>query len=204
MNQVDNAGAVGRGDGDGADNAAVFGLQGVQGLEVIAVLFLALGDAEHDRQTCVFQVLPGALCAHGHALASVLGGAENDARFHCAQGAENVACKVKEAGAVQNVDLAAGKVYRGQRSGDGNLAGDLFGIAVADGVAVADLAQTVDGAGDVQHALGKAGFAGVAVAQQGNVTDVFGFVAHVLLPLCQSICEKKTSFSSNNNQFIIH
>ncbi len=183
VHQVDDTGAVGLGNGDGADDAAVFALQSLQGLEVITVLLAALGDGEHDRQVGVLQIVPAALGADGHALGGVLGGDSDHAGLDRAQRAQHVAHKVKVTGAVQNVDLLAGKLHGHNGGGDGDLAGDLFRVVVADGVAVGDLAEAVDGAGHVQHALDQAGLAAVAVTEDGDVANVFSF--HVLLPLCQ-------------------
>ncbi len=183
MHQVNDAGAVGLGDRDGADAAAVLVLQRVESLGVVAVLLAALGDREHHGQVGGLQIVPAALGADGDGLGRVLGGDGDYAGLDRAQGVEHLADKVEVAGAVEHVDLVAVELHRRDSRGDGDLAGDLFGIIVADGVAVSYLAQTVDGAGDVEHALGQAGLAGVAVAQEGDVTDVFCFVAHVLLPL---------------------
>ena len=184
VHEVDDALAVGGGDGDGADDAAVLALEGFESLEVIAVLLVALGDAEHDGQLCVLQVIPAALAADGEAVGRILGGGDNHAALDSAQSAQHVAHKVEVAGAVEDVDLHAAVVHRGDGGRDGDLAGGLLGIVVADGGAVGNLAHAVDGAGAVEHALGKAGLAVVAVADQADVANVFRFVAHVLLPLC--------------------
>ena len=183
MHQVNDAGAVGLGDRDGADAAAVLVLQRVESLGVVAVLLAALGDREHHGQVGGLQIVPAALGADGDGLGRVLGRDGDHAGLDRAQGVEHLADKVKVAGAVEHVDLVAVELHGRNGGGDGDLTGNLFGIIVADGVAVSYLAQTVDGAGDVEHALGQAGLAGVAVAQEGDVTDVFCFVAHVLLPL---------------------
>ena len=185
MYQVDDAAAVGHGDGDRADDAAVLGFQGIQDLKVVAVLLIALGDAESHGHIGGFQIFPCPLCAHGQA---VLGGAEDDAGLNGPDGGQRLAHKVKEAGAVQHVYFAAAVIHGSHCGGNGDLAFGLLGVIVADGVAVADLTHTVDGAGAEQHALGKAGLAGVAMAQQADVADVLGFVTHVLLPLCALVC----------------
>ena len=182
VHQVDNALAVGGGDGDGADDGAVLALEGLEGLEVIAVLLVALGDAEHDGQLCVLQVVPASLAADGQGLRRILGGGDDDAALHSAQGAQHVAHEVEVAGAVEDVDLVACEVHRGDGGGDGDLAGGFLCVVVADGGAVGDLAHAVDGAGAVEHALSKAGFAVVAVADQADVANVFRF--HVSFPLC--------------------
>ena len=180
MDQVDNAAAVAHGDGDGADDAAVLGLQRVQRGEVVAVLLVALGDAEHNGQVRGLEIFPGALHADSD---PVLGGADDNARLNGAKGAEHVSHKVKKAGAVQNVYLAAVEAHRGYGGGDADLTLDLLGVIIADGVSVADLSLAVKGAGGKQHALRKAGLAAVAMAHQADVANVFGF--HLLLPLCQ-------------------
>ena len=191
VDEVDNAGTVGGGDGDRADDGAVLALQCLKSLEVVAVLFVALGDGEHDGQGSCLEVVPAALCTDGNALARVLRGGDYHTGLDRAQRAQRVADKVKEAGAVQYVDLAAVVADGSNGGGDGYLAGDFLCVVVAYGVAVGDLAETVDSAGDVQHTLGQTGFAVIAMTQQGNIADVLGFVAHVLLPLCQNILRCK-------------
>ena len=52
-------------------------------------------------------------------------------------------------------------------------------IVVKHGVAVIDLTKTVSGTGDIQHALSKTGLTAVAVSQQSDVSNFFGFNAHV-------------------------
>ena len=180
VHQVDDAAAVGAGDGHRGHDAAVLGAQGLHHGEVVAVLLVALGHHKQGGQLGGLQVFPGTLGAHGDA---VLGGDQDGAGFHGPQGAEHFAHKVKVTRAVQHVDLRPTEVHRRETGGNGDLALDLFGVVVADGVAVADLAQTVGAAGDEEHALGKAGLAAVAVAQKADVANVFGF--HVLLPLYQ-------------------
>ncbi len=175
VHQVDDALAVGGGDGDGADDAAVLALEGLESLEVVAVLLVALGDAEHDGQLGLLKVFPAALGTDADRFRRVLGGEDDHAGLDSAQRAEHVADEVEVAGAVKHVDLAAAEVHGGDGGGNGDLAGGLFGVVVADGVAVADLAHAVDRAGDVEHALRQAGLAGVAVADQADIADVFGF-----------------------------
>ena len=184
VHQIDNAGTVGGGDGDGADDGAVLALEGLEGLEVIAVLLVALGDAEHDGQFRVLQVVPASLAADGQGVRRVLGGGDDHAALHCAQGAEHIAHKVEVAGAVKHVDLHAAVVQGGDGGGNGDLAGGFLRVIVADGGPVGDLTHAVDGAGAEQHALRKAGLAVVAVADQADVANVFRFVAHVSFPLC--------------------
>ena len=184
MYEVDNAGAVGHGDHDRADGCAVFFLECGQDCVVVAVLFIDLGDVEHCGNACCLEIFPASLRADGDA---VLGRAEDDAGLNNADSGENVADEVEIAGAVKNVDLAAAEVYGGDGGRDGDLALDLFSVIVADGASVGDLAHTVDSAGREQHALSKAGLTAVAVTHEADVANVFGFVAHVLLPLLKDI-----------------
>ena len=178
LHQVDDAGAVGAGDGDGGDDAAVLLAQRVHHGKEVAVLLIGLGDDEQGGQVRGLGGLPHTLGADGDA---VLGGDQDGAGFHRAQGAQGLAHKVKVARAVQDVDLLAAEADGGDGGGDGDLALDLFGVVVAGGVAVGDLALAISGAGYKEHALGQTGLAAVAVAQEGDVANVFRF--HVLLPL---------------------
>ena len=142
----------------------------------IAVLLVELGDAEEGGQVGGLQSLPAPLGADGDA---VLGGDEDDARLHRAQGAGDLAGEVEVAGAVEDVDLVAVEFHGLHGQGNAGLALGLFGVVVADGVAVGDLALAVDGAGQVQHVLHQRGLAAVEMAQQGDVADLFRFKAHV-------------------------
>ena len=184
VHKVNDALAVGGGDGDGADDGAVLALEGLEGLEVVAVLLVALGDAEHHGELRVLEIIPASLTADGKGVRGILGGGDDHAALHGAQGAQHVAYEVEVAGAVENVDLAAAEVHGGDSGGNGNLTGGFLSVVVAHGGAVGDLAHAVDGAGAVEHALGQAGFAVVAVPDQADVANVFGFVAHVSFPLC--------------------
>ena len=184
MNEVDNAAAVGHGDHDRADGRTVLFLERGQDSVIVAVLFVYLRDVEHCGNAGRLKIFPASLRTDGNA---VLGRAEDDAGLNNADSGENVADEVEIAGAVKNIDLAAAEAYGSDGSRDGNLALDLFSVIVADGIAVGDLAHTVDSAGRKQHAFGKAGLTAVAVTHEADVADVFCFVAHVLLPLLKDI-----------------
>ena len=88
-------------------------------------------------------------------------------------GLRDLTGEVEAAGHVEHVDLAAVVFHgsHGQRNGD--LAADLFGIVVTNGVAVGNSAQTVRAAGEIQHALSEGGLAAAAVAKQHDIADVF-------------------------------
>ena len=177
VHQVDDTGSVAHRRGHSADGAAVFLLQGGEDTGEIAVILIGLGDVEHAGHVGVLEVFPAALGADGDA---VFRGAEDHAGLNGAQGAHHVARKIEKARAVEHVDLAAAEVDRRDAGRDRDLALDLFGIVIADGVAVGGLALTVDRTRHVQHALGERGLAAAAMAEQAHVTDILGFVAHVV------------------------
>ena len=143
----------------------------------IAVIFIRLGDVEHAGHVGIFEVFPAALSADGDA---VFRSAEDYAGLDGAQGAHHVAREVEKARAVEHVDLAAAEVDRRDAGRDRDLALDLFGIVITDGVAVGRLALTVDRARHIQHALGKCGLTAAAMAEQAHIADILGFVAHVV------------------------
>ena len=177
VHEIDDAGTVGGGDRHGADDAAVLGLQRFKHAEVITVLLIELGDVEGDRLAGGLEQLPVALRADGKA---VLRGAEDDARLDSAQRGGDFTGEVLEARAVDHVDLLAAEGNGSDSRGDRYLTLDLFRVVVADGVAVVDLALTVDGTGQVEHVLGKGGLAAAAVTEQADIADVLGCVAHGL------------------------
>jgi hypothetical protein len=188
VDQIYDAGAVGHGGKHGAHHRAVLLLQGGEHRVIIAVLLVQLGDVEHGGLLGGLQIFPAALCADGQA---VLGGADYESGLGGADGAQHLAHEVLIAGAVQNVYFAAAEFDGSERGGNGDLALDLLGVVIADGVAVGDLALAVDRADREQHALGKTGLAAVSVAHQGDVADVFGVVAHVSFLSCTDIDLKK-------------
>ena len=177
MDEVDDAGAVGRGDRHGADDAAVLRLERFQNAEVVAMLLVELGNVEHDGLFRRLEHLPAALRADGK---TVLRGAENDARLDRTQRRGDLAGEVLEARAVDHVDLLSAEGNGSESRRDRYLALDFFRIVVADGVAVGDLALPVDGAGQIEHILGKSGLAAAAVTEQADIPDVLGCVAHGL------------------------
>ena len=177
VHQIDDTGAVAHRRGHGADGAAVLFLQGGEDGGKIAVIFIRLGDVEHAGHVGIFEVFPAALSADGDA---VFRSAEDYAGLDGAQGAHHVAREVEKARAVEHVDLAAAEVDRRDAGRDRDLALDLFGIVITDGVAVGRLALAVDRARHIQHALGECGLTAAAMAEQAHIADILGFVAHVV------------------------
>ncbi len=150
--------------------------QGVEGGEVVGVLLVELGDVDRLGQVGVGEALPGLL---GADVDAVLGGDDYDAGVGDAQGLGDLAGEVKVTRGVQDIylRLLVLRIHRGQ--GDAYLAADLLGVEVGDAVARGGAAHAVGDAGQEQDALREGGLAVAAVAEQGDVADVFCCVAHV-------------------------
>ncbi len=189
--EVDNAGTVAHGSGNSADDGTVLFLQSGKNAGIIAVFFAGLGNAEHGGHIGSLEKLPVTLCADGNA---VLGGYEDNSGLNSADSSSNVSCEVEVAGAVKNVNLAAAELNGSNGGSDGYLALDLFGIIVADSVAIGNLALTVNCTGSKQHALCKSGFTAVAMAKKAYIADFVGFVAHLdFLSLCSKFVASVSS-----------
>ena len=139
------------------------------------MVLVHLGNVEHGGLAGVLHGLPGLLGAHGDA---ALGGQNDQAGVGHPQRLHNLTGKVKEAGVIQQVDLAALEFHGNQRRGNGILALDLFRIKVRNGIAVGDTAETVGTVGHKQHILCQHGLAVAAMSQQCNVADILRSVAH--------------------------
>ncbi len=98
-------------------------------------------------------------------------------------GLHDLTGEVEVAGSVQHVDLTAIVLNGGHRGGDGNLAVDLFGIIITNGVSVGRIAQTGGTTGQKQHTLGQGGLSVATVSQQTDVADILYGIAHNLFPL---------------------
>ena len=180
---VDYAGALAAldyGSRHGAEARAELLAQGGEGSEVVRVLLVDLGDVDGLRQIGVRQGLPGLLRADVDA---VLGGDADDADVRDAQGLDNLAREVEVTRGVEDVylRLLVLRVHGG--GGDAYLAADLLGVEVGDAVARGGAAHAVGDAGQEEDALGERALAVPAVAQEGDVADVFRCIAHVLVPL---------------------
>ena len=177
MQQVHDAGdllvAVQHGNDDGGHGGAELGLQGVEAGVVVAVVLIGAGDEDHAGLGA--QHLPGALGADAEA---VLGAADQQGALGGTDAGECLTRKVKVARSVQKIDLHVLVLDGSHGEGDGYAALDLLGVVVADGVAVGDTAHAVDGAGGEEHALSQSGLAAAAVAQQADVADGLGGIAH--------------------------
>ena len=153
------------GDDGGTEDVA----QGVERIEEVRMLLVELRNIEHCGQTGVGQGFPALLGADGDA---GLRGQADQAGIRNAQGLYDLRSKVKVAGVVQYVELAAAEFDGDDRSLDGVLSLLLFVIKVRNGRAVGALAETGDRFGHIKHALAQGGLAVAAVAQQSKVADI--------------------------------
>ena len=174
MQHVDDAddllALVPDGGDDGGDILAEALAQRVERGVVVGVLLVGLGDVEQTGERVLLAIFPRLFRADAHA---GLGRADDDGSVGSLNGLRDLTGEVEAAGHVEHVDLAAVVFHgsHGQRNGD--LAADLFGIVVTNGVAVGNSAQTVRAAGEIQHALSEGGLAAAAVAKQHDIADVF-------------------------------
>ncbi len=143
--------------------------QGLQGGGEVGVLLVLLGYVHDAGLVLALEVLPAPLRAHAE---PVLGGAHQHPDFGGPDAGLHLAGEVKVARGIQDVDLHAVIDHRRHGQGDGNLALDLLGVVIANGVAVRRLAQAVGNAGEIQHALHQGGLSAAAVAQQADVANV--------------------------------
>lgn len=104
------------------------------------MLLVELRNIEHCGQTGVGQGFPALLGADGDAR---LRGQADQAGIRNAQGLYDLRSKVKVAGVVQYVELAAAEFDGDDRRLDGVLSLLLFVIKVGNGRAVGALAETV-------------------------------------------------------------
>ena len=91
---------------------------------------------------------------------------------------DDLAREVGVAGRVDERDLVAAVVERGDASEERQLALLLLGLEVEHRCPVVDSAQPVDGAGGVEQVLGEGGLAGAGVTGEHDVTEVGHVVGH--------------------------
>ena len=147
-------------------------------LHVVGVFGVHAVDDEHAAHVVLLGIIPGFFRAHVQAAHS----AHHDAGgFHHAEGTHHFADKIEIAGHVDHVDLGVFPFHGRDSRADGNMAFDFFGIIVGGGGAVFHLALAVHMARRVEHGFGQGRFAVAAVADQGDIADVLGFVVcHVV------------------------
>ena len=175
--------------------------QGVEGGVEVDVVLVHFGDVDDAGQPALVQQPPGPLGAHGKA---ALGGAHQHPRVGHGQALGHLAGEVEVAGGVQHVDLAAVVLHGGHGGGDGDLALDLLGVVIANGVAVGGLAQTVDDTGHAQKALNQGGLAVAAMAQQADIADIMGRIAHSLFHSLTISARPRLGQSVTNDKYTIN
>ena len=172
IQHIDDAGdlllVVPDGNHHGRDLVAVLLTQGVEGGIVVGVFLVNLGDVDEAGHIAFFAVLPCLLKADGDA---VLGGNHQNGSIGSAQCFHHGAGEIETAGGVQQIDLDILVFQRNHSRGDGNMAANLFGIIVTNGVAVGVLTDTVDGTGHVEQTLGQGGLTTAGVTQQADVAN---------------------------------
>ena len=99
-------------------------------------------------------------------------GHDEDGEVGDAQRGGDVADEVGVARRVDDVDLVALVLERGDRQRHRDAAAGLFGVEVGDGVAVLDLPEPGDRARHEEQRLGERGLPGAAVADQRDVADL--------------------------------
>ena len=148
--------------------------QGVKYMTEVCILCVGLVDDKYLGD------IPALGCGKGLFSTDVIfclfGVGDNE---HAAGGAGRLgetACKVKETGSVDEVDLYVIPL----KAGDGTLQRDfsllLLGVVVHDGAAVLDLAKTTGGTCGVEHGLAQGRLTTVGVAGHCNVPNIGGLI----------------------------
>ena len=169
------------GDEHGADGHAEGRVDLVEHAGELGLGIVALIDEESLGNTGGAGCVP---CQLGTDLNACLTVHADDGGVCHADSLLDFALEIQEAGGVQHVDLGVLPGHERGGSGQSKASGLLLCVVVADGVGARDGAQTVGGAGDVQHSLGQRGLTRAAVAQKRQVTELFGVeISHGSSPL---------------------
>ena len=177
VNNADGLFAVQDREYERNDRCAEHFAQAVKDIEIVGVFFIQLGDVEHRGQVGLGKVLPALFGADTDA---ALGGDADHAGVCNAQALHDLAGKVEVTGVIQHIDLAL-VIFDGNDGGrDRILSLLLFVVEVRNGRTVGALAQTGDRLGREQHAFAQRGFTIATMAQQADVANVIGSIAHSL------------------------
>ena len=153
----------------GGDGIAEAFAQLVEGAVVIRVLLICLGNIDGAGLAGLDKRFPRLF---GTDIDPVLGSDADNARIRYPQRLLNFAGKIEEAGSIKDIDLDLVVIGIDGGGGDTDLALDFFRVIIAGGVAFHHLAEPVGHSREVKDALGQAGFAGAAMAQQTNIADL--------------------------------
>ena len=171
------------GSSSGATPGAEPVAQLVEGALEAGPLPVELVDEDHPGHAEPGRLPPDRLGLHLHA---VDGAHHEHGQVDDPQRGAHVAQEVGVARGVDQVDLVALPLERGHGERQRDPAPLLLGVVVADGGAVLDPPEAVDGAGSVQERLGQRRLAGAAVAHQGHVADLLGRKElHSVPPRCR-------------------
>ena len=111
------------------------------------MILVHLGNVDEAGHIPLLAVLPGLFKANGDA---VLGRADQNRGVRGPKGFHGSAGEIETAGGVQQIDLAVMILQGHHGGGDGDIAANLLGVVIADGVSVGIPANPVDGAGHVK------------------------------------------------------
>ena len=146
----------------------------------VAVVFICLGHVNCARHITILQILP---CLFSADRQTALCTADNNTCVSNTESFHYFTGKVEVTRSVQNIDFAALKFNRRHRQRDRNLSLDLFGIIITNSATVCYAPKTIGTSGQIQHTFHQGSFAGTAVPQQADVTDIFCSVSHCALSL---------------------
>ncbi len=140
----------------------------------IGVLGIHLIDVEELGLAHLGGQLVGFFGAH---IDAGLGGDDDEDAFRGADALAHPHGEVKQPRAVDEVYLVVLPLQGSHGGGHRDLPANLLLVAVADGVSIGGLSQTVGSPGPVQHRLRQGGLSAPAVAGDGNVSDL---IRHIL------------------------
>ena len=159
----------------GNDAVAILGAQLIEHFAIVDMFTIDLRDGDEPRKAMLSGRVPCFFKSGGKAGHS----AHDDQRaFHRVKRASHFARKIEISGNVDEVDLLAVNFDGRHGSADGDVAFGLFGIIIADGVAIFDTALAVNHAGGIEHRLNERGLAFRTVSQYSDVAYV---LHHVVL-----------------------
>ena len=140
------------GDDDGAYCAAELFFELLENAVEVRLAVVVFIDEEHLGNVDLGSIVP---CQLGADLDAGLCIDEYDRASRNAQSLFDLTDKIKVAGSVENVYLAALPDDGRDSCRYGKFSLDLFGVEVADSISVGSFAESVGTAADVKHCLGK-------------------------------------------------
>ena len=174
---------------NGANAGAELFAQSGGNLHKVGMVAVHLVDDEHLAYVVLGGQRPGLFSADGDAVHSAY---KDGSGLNNAQGTHGLADKIEVAGNIDHVEHLLVPVNGGNSRADGDLSLDFFRFKVGHGVAVFRAALTVDCAGSEQQCLHQRRFAFAAMPHEGDVTDVFGFIAcHYRVLLGYIFCTRR-------------